>query len=256
MDVTDPPQERSSPTIRRVQRLVDAVYQRLAGAVTSVEVDEPLVALTFDDGPNPTTTPQVLRILERYNAKATFFLVGAAARRYPGIVRQIAEAGHAIGNHSWDHTSFNTIGGRRRRRQMRACQRAIAPYGLRLFRPPYGHQTVGSRLDATLLRFKVIAWSLSVADWSDPDAERMARRLIASVSPGSIVLLHDAIFRVETDPEIRYDRRALISALDTFLEARHRQFGLVTVPELMARGRPVVREWYDDEWADDGMSTD
>jgi peptidoglycan/xylan/chitin deacetylase (PgdA/CDA1 family) len=254
--VTDPPREVYSPTIQRVQRVVDAVYQRLVGAVTSVEVTAPLVALTFDDGPHPASTPQVLQLLERYNAKATFFLVGAAARRSQELVRQIAEAGHAIGNHSWDHTSFDTIGGVRRRRQMQACQRIIAPYGLRLFRPPYGHQTVGSHLDAALLGFKVIAWSLSVADWSDPDAERMARRLIASVRPGSIVLLHDAIFRVETNPEIQYDRQALIRALELFLEDRQGRFELVTVPELMARGRPVVREWYDDSWADDGTSTD
>lgn len=256
MAVTEPTGEQFSPTIQRVQRAVDAVYRRIAGAVTSVEVTEPLVALTFDDGPNPASTPQVLALLARYNARATFFLVGAAARRHPALVREIAEAGHVVGNHSWDHTSFDSIPGRQRRRQMRNTQRAIAPHGVRLFRPPYGHQTVGSRFDASLLGFQVIAWSLSIADWSDPDAERMARRLIAHVKPGSIVLLHDAIFKVETNPEIQYNRSAFIRALGLFLEATHRQYRFVTAPELMARGRPVVREWYDDEWADDGMSTD
>jgi peptidoglycan/xylan/chitin deacetylase (PgdA/CDA1 family) len=247
-----PPTASLSPTIQRVQRVVDAIYQRLAGAITSVEVEEPLTALTFDDGPDPASTPAVLRLLERYDARATFFLVGAAARRHRDLVQQIAAAGHTIGNHSWDHTPFDTIGGRQRRGQLRACQRAIVPYGRRLFRPPYGHQTVGSHFDATLLRFKVVAWSLAVDDWQDDDAERVARRLIAGVRPGSIVLLHDAIFRVEPDLRVQYDRGPLLRALERFLEERHRQYRFVTVPELLARGRPIVRAWYDDEWADAG----
>src|SRR3954468_16953550 len=87
------------PSIQRIQRAVDTFYRRMAGAITSVETSEPLVALTFDDGPDPTSTPAVLRLLDRYDAKSTFFMVGAAAHRHPRMVREIAEAGHAIANH-------------------------------------------------------------------------------------------------------------------------------------------------------------
>jgi peptidoglycan/xylan/chitin deacetylase (PgdA/CDA1 family) len=235
-----------SPGIRRIQRAADAFYRRAAGAVTSVETSEPLVALTFDDGPDPTSTPEVLRLLERYGAKATFFLVGAAAHRHPRLVRAIAEAGHTVANHSWDHASFPAIPGRQRRTQIKWCQRAIAPYGLRLFRPPYGRQNVASRLDARLLRFQVIAWSLSVEDWREKDPGVMAARLVAKARPGSIVLLHDSIFRGEPDQSLQYGRQPLIRAVELYLEQTHRQYQFVTVPELMARGRPVVREWYDD----------
>src|SRR3954447_708046 len=80
------------PGIRRIQRAVDAFYQRAVGAITSVETAEPLVALTFDDGPDPYSTPDVLRLLDRFGAQATFFMVGAAAYRHPDLVRQVAEA--------------------------------------------------------------------------------------------------------------------------------------------------------------------
>src|SRR5690349_436064 len=111
-----------SPTLQRIQRAFDAVYQRLAGAVTSVETQEPLVALTFDDGPNPASTPEVLRILAQHGARATFFMVGEAATKYPDLVREVAAGGHAIANHSWNHLSFTRMRSRQRRRQMQACQ--------------------------------------------------------------------------------------------------------------------------------------
>src|SRR3954471_7971305 len=107
-----PEQAQLSSTVQRMQRAMDAFYRWASGALTSVETTEPLVALTFDDGPDPTSTPTVLRLLERYGARATFFMVGAAAHRHPGLVGQIAEAGHAIANHSWDHASFPAISGR------------------------------------------------------------------------------------------------------------------------------------------------
>src|SRR4051794_38727678 len=98
-----------SPRAMRVKRLIDATYRVLAGAITSVETEQPLVALTFDDGPDPLSTPSVLRLLERHNARATFFMVGAAAYRHPDLVRQVAQAGHVIANHSWDHSSFTAL---------------------------------------------------------------------------------------------------------------------------------------------------
>lgn len=232
-----------SPGLQRVQRLVDGLYRSVAGAIVSVETREPLVALTFDDGPDPTSTPLVLKLLERYAARATFFMVGAAAHRHPQVVRAVAEAGHAIANHSWDHASFPSISGRQRRTQLRWCQRAIRPYGVRLFRPPYGHQTIASHLDARLLGFQVVGWSLAVTDWHERDPDVLVARLEDGVEPGSIVLLHDSIFRGELDQPMQYGRGPLLEALETYLEVTKGQFELVTVPELLRRGRPVVEEW-------------
>jgi peptidoglycan/xylan/chitin deacetylase (PgdA/CDA1 family) len=226
---------------------VDAIYRVLAGAITSVDTSEPLVALTFDDGPDPLSTPLFLKLLERHQVRATFFMCGAAAYRRPDLVRQVADAGHAIGNHSWDHSSFTTLRGRQRRTQLRACQRVIRPHGSRLFRPPYGRQSVASHVEASLLRFQVVAWSLHVNDWAESDPSRLHAALTAGIRPGSIVLLHDSIFRAELDQRIQYDRGPLLTALERFLAEQRRQFTFVTVPELLKRGRPVVREWYFDD---------
>jgi peptidoglycan/xylan/chitin deacetylase (PgdA/CDA1 family) len=83
--------------------------------------------MTFDDGPDPEYTPRLLDILKKYQVHATFFImVGEAAHNHPKLVRQVAQAGHAVGNHSWDHPSFPLISGRERRAQIRACAEAIA----------------------------------------------------------------------------------------------------------------------------------
>jgi len=119
-----------------VYKVLAVAERHLMGIITHVETQEEVAALTFDDGPHPEYTPRLLEILERLQARATFFMVGEAAQRHREIVRRVADAGHAIGNHSWDHPSFPQITGRERREQIRPCERAIAPYGERIFRPP------------------------------------------------------------------------------------------------------------------------
>src|SRR3990172_5069992 len=113
---------------RLFPRLSNAVMRRVLGTVTHVSTHASVVALTFDDGPHPEFTPRLLDILDKHQAQATFFMIGAAAQRYPDLVRRAAQAEHAIGNHSWDHPSFPLITGRERRAQMRACAQAITPY--------------------------------------------------------------------------------------------------------------------------------
>src|SRR5687767_1986315 len=111
-----------------MKRSFPILYSRIAnfrrrhfGAIHRFITTLPIAALTFDDGPHPKFTPQLLSVLARYNAHATFFIVGEAARQHPEIVRAIAEAGHAIANHSWDHARFPEISSAERRRQLRLC---------------------------------------------------------------------------------------------------------------------------------------
>src|SRR3989442_6464090 len=99
----------------------------LLGSITHVATAESVAALTFDDGPHAASTPQLLEILARHQARATFFMLGQFALQYPELVRRIAQAGHAIGNHSWDHASFPFITGRQRRGQIRARARLTSP---------------------------------------------------------------------------------------------------------------------------------
>ncbi|HEX2524363.1 MAG TPA: polysaccharide deacetylase family protein, partial [Terriglobia bacterium] len=154
--------------LRTVQELAWAPVNPFLGTVTSVQTRVPVASLTFDDGPHPEFTPRLLDILRHHKARATFFMLGQAAQKHPEIVRRVAEAGHAIGNHTWDHLSFPLLSERERQRQLKTCADAIAPYGLRLFRPPYGEQSLASRLSAARLGYEVIMFSVDVGDFCEP----------------------------------------------------------------------------------------
>lgn len=211
------------------------------GTITHVFTSRPVAALTFDDGPDPVFTPRLLDILRKYRAKATFFMVGKAAERHPDIVKDVAGAGHVIGNHSWDHPSFPLITGRERRAQIRACERAVAPYGQRLFRPPYGDQSLLSRLEAMWLGYQVIMYSVTAGDWLDHDADWMKNRVMSRIQNGSIILFHDSLFRYH---DSRYvDRELMFNALDMLLKELSERFTFVTIPELMSQGHPQRKYW-------------
>jgi len=202
-----------------------------------VETNERAAALTFDDGPHPDFTPRLLEILKHYDVRSTFFMVGEAATKRPDLVRRVAEEGHTIGNHSWDHPTFPLLTGRERRLQMSRCAKILEPYGRRLFRPPYGAQSLASRLDAWRLGLRVIGWNLEAKDWRDPCAQSMADRLVQGMQPGSIVLLHDAIHRSKQSVPL-YDRGPTLDAVRMLLEKLSGSFRFVTIPELLRLGKP------------------
>jgi peptidoglycan-N-acetylglucosamine deacetylase len=218
-----------------IRKVLSAARRATPGSITHVATQERVAALTFDDGPDPEFTPQLLELLGRHGARATFFMIGEKAHRHPDLVRAVAGRGHEVANHSWDHPVFPSIGARARRAQIRACAKAIAPYGQRIFRPPHGYQNLACRLDALWLRHRVVGWSVAVDDWCSTDAPWMAGRLVSSIRPGSIILLHDGL----CDPvEPGYlDRRAMLDALEISLERLKGQFRFVTVSELLRAGR-------------------
>lgn len=210
--------------------------------ITNVETQHSLAALTFDDGPHPLYTPRVLRILEEHGAKATFFMVGEAASRCPEIVRDVVNGGHVIGNHSWNHPNLTTVPSRLQRlKQLWNCANATVPYCQRLFRPPFGAQNAKVRFDARLFRYQVILWNVSAQDWILQDSEEIARKMINRVKPGSIFLLHDAIYPYAGSkvPEEISDRVPMLNGLDKALSVLKKQIEFVTVPELLLAGKPV-----------------
>jgi peptidoglycan/xylan/chitin deacetylase (PgdA/CDA1 family) len=162
------------------------IEKRVLGGLRHVATREAVAALTFDDGPHPQSTPALLDVLEQYQVHATFFMLGELAQQYPELVRKVAQAGHAIGNHSWDHPHFSVISSRDQRWQMRACERALAPYGQRLFRPPFGQHDAASRFNAWWLGYRVIMWDLDARDWIDDNAHSIAARLVHRMHSGSI----------------------------------------------------------------------
>lgn len=222
--------------------LFDVCVRNLLGTITHIDTQEPVAALTFDDGPHPGFTPPLLDVLERHGAKGTFFMIGKVAQNHPDLVRRVALGGHAIGNHSWNHPSFPLISRRERLQQMRDCARALAPYGDKLFRPPYGHQNLASRFDAYWLGYQVVNWNVVAKDWLDYGANWMAEHVISKIQPGSVINFHDALYMTL---EERYaDRGPMLEAVALILERLGKRFSFVTVPDLLKRGRVHRQNWY------------
>lgn len=213
------------------------------GSLKAVVTEAKVSALTFDDGPHPEYTSRLLDVLAAHNAKATFCIVGDSAEKYPRLMERIVAEGHCLANHSWDHPSMPLLSRRERLEQLRACAKALEPYGgdNKLFRPPFGNQSVGSRLDALSLGYEVIAWTHHCYDWLEHDAEFLTERLLKSLSPGSIFLLHDALYRV-AEPE-RADRTPSIKAVENLI-SRFPEYTFVTVPELLTYGRAKKAMWF------------
>lgn len=228
--------------IRAPRRIVSFLAGQALGTITHVATRESIVALTFDDGPHPEYTPKLLEILARYEAHATFFVVGETAREHPQLLENIAAKGHAIGNHSWSHPSFPAISRAERGRQLQACEELIGPHTQKLFRPPYGNQNLASRFDAFRLGFRVIAWSVTGTDWRGDGAEIVIARIAGRFKPGSIILLHDALFDVESEQFAA--REATLRAVELLLQRYRQSYRFVTVPELLERGRPVKAWWH------------
>lgn len=225
-----------------LRKILAKVEQRLLGAITHTITQDPVAALTFDDGPHPEFTPRLLDILEKYQAKATFFMVGKAAARYPKIVEQVAQAGHVIGNHTWDHASFPLLTSRERRAQIRACAEATSPFARRLFRPPFDHQNRASRLDAFWLGYQVIGWNVAAQDFLDHEKGWIFNNLIQTVRPGSIVLLHDTLYHARDEQFA--SRKPVFTALDAFIQRTKKDLDFITVPELFKHGQIQRHRWY------------
>jgi peptidoglycan/xylan/chitin deacetylase (PgdA/CDA1 family) len=181
------------------------------------------VALTFDDGPSSVTTPKILEILARHGARATFFLTGSNAERYPGIVRRMDRERHEIGNHTFCHFDLLRCDRRTLEWQISAAQNSIERiigFRPKIFRPPYSRisETVRSALKTKGL--KVIMWNVSPEDYLEISPQDIADRVSSQVKPGDIVVMHD--YRWQT-----------VMALDEILNGlKKKGLQAVTVSEL------------------------
>ncbi|HEV2111517.1 MAG TPA: polysaccharide deacetylase family protein [Gammaproteobacteria bacterium] len=191
------------------------------------------VALSFDDGPDPDMTPQVLDVLAEYRAHATFFVIGKALQAHPEIGRRMAAEGHAIGNHSWQHSRWQNFwfAGRLEREIARGEQAITAVTGAAApipYRPPVGLKSGGLGHAAWRRGLTLVAWSLHSRDTRLRDPESIARRVLARVRGGDIVLLHDG-------HDLPGRRRPLCAPALRLILAGLRERGLecVTIPELL-----------------------
>jgi peptidoglycan-N-acetylglucosamine deacetylase len=222
-----------------MHKLTRSLVQRTVGTITHFAIQEAVAALTFDDGPHPEYTPPLLDILEKYGARATFFMLGKSAQRYPDIVKSVAERGHAIGNHSWDHPSFPSVDRAIRRKQIRLCQEAILPYGQCLFRPPFGHQNWWSMLEARMMGYEIVTWNVAGMDWMDRDGLWIADFVTPKVTPGCIILLHDALHNFMH--ESYRNRTPTLEAVELLLQRLSNRIQFIIVPEMFYSGKPRRR---------------
>ena len=155
------------------------------------------VALTFDDGPDPLTTPLILDLLREHGIQASFFLIGRKAEQYPGLVRQIAAEGHTIGNHSWSHSAMIGFFSKARLEDdVFACSRKleeITGERVTLFRPPFGVTNPRYRRVLEALGLKPVGWTLRSYDTVIRNGPRLAAELERKLRPGQIILLHDTV---------------------------------------------------------------
>ena len=162
---------------------------------SSVHVDGPYIAMTFDDGPSATLTAKLLDILAAHRIKATFFVIGENVVQHPEVVARAAREGHEIGNHSWSHPNFGKMSDDGVRGQLQRTDEAIkGATGARptLLRPPYGSITARQkRWIHDQFGYQVILWDVDPYDWKRPGPPVVRNRILKETQPGSIVLSHD-----------------------------------------------------------------
>lgn len=157
-----------------------------------------LVALTFDDGPSPTVTPRLVRLLGRLEVPATFFMVGTRVAAHPGLARQVSDAGFAIGNHTWEHADLTSQSRAEIRRALRDTRHALAEAGApapTLTRPPYGAIDDRVRRVLAAAGYTPVLWTIDSRDWSGGTPRQIARRVTTQVRPHrtNVVLQHDGV---------------------------------------------------------------
>ncbi|MBZ5678547.1 MAG: polysaccharide deacetylase family protein [Acidobacteriia bacterium] len=190
------------------------------------------LALTYDDGPNDPHTLRLLEVLAKHGVHATFFLIGRYVQQRPDIARDIAKAGHAIGNHTFTHPLLIFKGASEIRRELSDCNAALRD-GLgqpaNLFRPPFGGRRPAVLRIARDLGLEPIMWNVTGYDWNAPPAAEIEGKVTKQIRGGDVILLHDGGHK-----QIGADRSQTVLATDHLL-ARYKAEGyaFLTIPGMM-----------------------
>ncbi|MEN3357055.1 MAG: hypothetical protein V7637_1037 [Mycobacteriales bacterium] len=231
---------------RRVRRATDGVLAPV-GSIRGARTGERVVALTYDDGPEPGGTDGVLAALAEAGVRATFFVLAYRAEAHPDLIRRTVAAGHEIALHGIDHSRLTELPPPEVGRLLAAGKarlERITGQPIRLFRPPYGSQTVRTYLAARRAGLDVVVWGPAAEDWRDGPAGEVADRALAGVAPGEILLLHDG-FEVppgDRTPRPTFDRGDLTRALLAGLADRG--YTGTPVSTLLAGRRAWRTAWY------------
>ncbi len=198
------------------------IYSHPTGA------EKPRVALTFDDGPHPRYTPQILDILKKYGVSATFFAVGENADLYPHLIRRAVSEGHEIGNHTYNHYHITKLTQKELEADIAACRKTLERIGgrpVRLFRPPEGICNEYVKLICADNDLSIVLWSIDTRDWAHTPVFDIYENVKKNVKDGSIILMHDFIGKNSPTPD------ALRRIIPTLQELGYE---FVTVSQLLA----------------------
>jgi peptidoglycan/xylan/chitin deacetylase (PgdA/CDA1 family) len=219
------------------------------GSLRGVRTEAPNAVLTFDDGPDPVGTEQVLGALAERKATATFFVLVDRAERYRTLLAEVAAEGHEIALHGIDHrrlTLMSTSDVRNRTSEGKARLEDLTGTPVRWFRPPYGSQTPGTWLAIRRCGLEPVVWGPTAWDWTDRPVAEMAELAMRTMARGSVLLAHDG-FAVDPDvvsdlPEPSFDRGELARAVIDGLTER----GLsgVSLGEALRHGEPDRWAWF------------
>ena len=216
--------------------------QLFGKTVVSGPPGQRVVALTYDDGPNPPYTQRILDVLDREHVHATFFVVGRAVAAYPSVVRREVRSGDEVGNHTWDHRHLIVMSAAQIRATLDRTDAAVyAASGVHthLMRPPFGSRDWLVLDQARKLGYATVMWSVPLArDWEYPPAAVIAGRILKYVRDGSIIVLHDGnrgILCAKVHAAARAcDRSSDIEATRLIVEAlKAKGYRFVTVSELL-----------------------
>jgi peptidoglycan/xylan/chitin deacetylase (PgdA/CDA1 family) len=195
---------------------------------------EKAVALTFDDGPSPIYTPQIMVLLKHYQAHGTFFVLGHNVEQYPWLVQAELKNGHEVGNHSFSHLRMTKADQRSRQRELERTAVDLdllgCPQSHRLFRPPYS--AFDDRLKTYMAHTHrcLVLWSIDSGDWRGLAAPAIINNVLNRVRNGAIIIFHDS------DENARVDRHPTVEALKTILPAlKTAGYRMVTISELLHR---------------------
>jgi peptidoglycan-N-acetylglucosamine deacetylase len=230
-------------------RIVESPSNQLFGkTLVSGPKNQRVVALTYDDGPNPPYTDEILAVLRAERVRATFFVVGRAVAAYPAVVRREVAAGNALGNHTWSHGHLLFYDDSSLRRTLERTDAAIfaaAGVHTRIMRPPYGARDWLVLDEVRRLGYTPVMWSVPLAnDWEDPPPRVIAARVLRYAGDGAIIVLHDGnqgivCARSHVSPRL-CDRSGDVGATRLIVETLKREgYRFVTIPELL-RMQPNV----------------
>ncbi|MFG3226117.1 polysaccharide deacetylase family protein [Kitasatospora sp. NPDC048194] len=181
----------ATPSVQPVRRVLTDAESK---PVYELDAARRVVALTIDDGPDPRHTPTVLALLQQYGIRATFFLIGENAVDHPALVREIADHGHHIANHTWTHPDLRSLSDGRIRDELERTSDLLQRTTGRQptwFRAPGGDWSPASLKVAADLGMRNMGWSVDPRDWARPGTSVITDRILKDVRPGAIVLNHD-----------------------------------------------------------------